>query len=128
MTYQQNFVWEISVSKTRKKLVFYVDTECSFHNRSRCSYYSSKQVQKQAGKSAKQVWGRDCCPIVYVKTNKKKFTAFCPTRGGPLGEQLPTIGDSPRANAVRVAVQPQSGESWAEIIEKAAKTACESRS
>jgi len=114
------------VSKTRKKLMFYVDTECSFHNRSRCSYYSSKQVQRQAGKSAKQVWGSDCCPIVYVKTGREKFTAFCPTRGGPLGEQLPTFGTRPRANAIRVEVQPKSGEPWAEIIEKAARTACES--
>jgi len=117
----------IPVPKTRKKLVFYVDTECSFSNQGRCSYYSSKEVQKQAGESAKQAWGHACCPTVYVKTNQKKFTAFCPTRGGALGEQLPTLG-SPGANAVRVEMLPQSGESWAEIIEKAAKIACQTRS
>jgi len=115
------------VPKTRKKLVFYVDTECSFSNQGMCSYYSSKQVQKKAGNHAKKVWGGKCCPIVYVKTGQKKFTAFCPTRGGAWGEQLPTIG-GPRANAVRVELQPQSRESWAEIIEKAAKTACETGS
>jgi len=116
------------VPRTRKKLVFYVDTECSFSNRGICLYYSSEKVQKQAGKHAKQVWGRDYCPIVYVKTGRKKFTAFCPTRGGAWGEQLPTLG-GPGANAVRVELKPRGGdESWAEIIEKAAKTACETRS
>jgi len=111
------------VLKTGKKLVFYVDTECPFSNKGRCSYYSSKQVQKQAGNSAKQVWSRNCCPIVYVKTREKKFTAFCPTRGGPWGEQLPTLGGGPRPDAIEVELQPQGDESWAEIIEKAAKTA-----
>jgi len=114
------------VPKTRKKLVFYVDTECSLSNQGICSYYSSKQIQKKAGNQAKQVWGGRCCPIVYVKTSQKKFTAFCPTRGGALGEQLPTLG-GPGTNAVRVELQPESHESWAEIIEKAAKTACETR-
>jgi len=112
------------VPKARKKLVFLVDTECSFSNHGICSYYSSKRIQKQAGKNAKKVWGRNCCPIVYVKTGQKKFTAFCPTRGGAWGEQLPTIG-GPGANAVRVELQPRVDESWAEIIEKAAETACE---
>jgi len=116
------------VPKTKNKLVFYVDTECSFHNKDRCSYYSSKKVQRQAGNSAKQAWGRDCCPIVYVKTDQKQFTAFCPTRGGPWGEQLPTTAGGPGSNAVKVELQPKSGESWAEIIEKAAKTACNTRS
>jgi len=117
----------IPVSKTKKKLVFYVDTNCSFHNKRRCSYYSTKQVQKEAGKSAKQMWGSDCCPIVYVKTDANKFTAFCPTRGGPWGEQLPTL-NRPGPDAVRVELLRRGDDSWAEIIEKAAKTACEVRS
>jgi len=114
------------VPKTKKKLVFYVDTECSFANQDRCSYYSSTQVQKQAHQSAKQVWGGACCPIVYVKTDNK-YTAFCPTRGGPWGEQLPTLS-SPRPDAIRVELQPKGDESWAETIEKAARIACETRS
>jgi len=114
------------VSKTqRKKLVFYVDTECSFSNPDRCSYYSSKKVQKQARNSAKQIWSQGCCPIVYAKTGKNKFTAFCPTRGGPWGEQLPIIGSGPSTKALRVEIMSRSDESWAEIIEKAAKMACE---
>jgi len=115
-----------SMPKARKKLAFYVDTECSFSNQGICSYYSSKKVQRQAGDNAKKVWKRNCCPIVYVKTRPKKFTAFCPTRGGAWGEQLPTLS-GPGANALRVEVQPRGDESWAEIIEKAAKTACETR-
>lgn len=91
-----------------------------------CSYYSEKRIQKLVGKDAKQVWGRNCCPIVYVKKGQK-FTAFCPTRGGAWGEQLPAMS-GPRDNAVRVELQPQSDESWAEIIEKVAKTACETNS
>jgi len=117
----------IPVPKTRKKLVFYVDTECSFSNQGRCSYYSSKEVQKQAGNSAKQVWSRECCPIVYAKTSGKEFTAFCPTRGGPWGEQLPTA-TGPGAKALRVELSPRRDESWAEIIERAAKIACKARS
>ena len=112
--------------KDRKKLVFYVDTECFFSNKNMCSYYSEKRIQKLVGKDAKQVWGRNCCPIVYVKKGRK-FTAFCPTRGGAWGEQLPAMS-GPRDNAVRVELQPQSDESWAEIIEKVAKTACETKS
>jgi len=115
------------VPKARKKLIFYVDTECSFSNRGMCSYYSSKQVQKLAGKNTKQVWGRKCCPIVYVKTGRKKFTAFCPTRGGAWGEQLPALS-GPGVSAVRVELEPKGDESWAEIVEKAAKVACEDRS
>jgi hypothetical protein len=92
-----------------------------------CSYYSTKKVQKQVGKNAKEVWGRECCPIVYVKTGAKKFTAFCPTRGGAWGEQLSTLS-GPGNNAVRVELLPCGDESWAEIIEKAAKTACETKS
>jgi len=114
------------VPKPRGKLVFYVDTECSFHNKNRCSYYFSKEIQEQASKSSKQAWGGNCCPIVYVKHGQKKFTAFCPTRGGPMGEQLPTFG-GPGPNAVRVELQTRGNESWAEIIEKAAKIACETK-
>ncbi len=127
MTMNKDSYGYMPVPKTRKKLVFYVDTECSFSNQDRCSYYSSKQVQKQASDSAKQAWGRNCCPIVYVKTTQNKFTAFCPTRGGPWGEQLPILGIGPGAEAVRVELLPRGGESWAEIIEKAAKIACKAK-
>jgi len=113
--------------KTRKKLVFYVDTECSFSNQGRCSYYSSKKTQRQAGNNAKKVWGRSCCPIVYLQTGQNRFTAFCPTRGGAWGEQLPALG-GPGPRAVRVELQALSGEPWEEIVEKAAKIACEIRS
>jgi hypothetical protein len=92
-----------------------------------CSYYSSKKTQKQAGDNAQKVWGRTCCPIVYLQTGKKKFSAFCPTRGGAWGEQLPALG-GPSQKAVRVELLPLSGESWEETIERAAKIACEARS
>ena len=105
--------------KLKGKLVFYVDTECSFHKKNKCSYYSSKEIQEQASKSSKKVWRGRCCPIVYVKHGRKKFTAFCPTRGGPWGEQLPTFG-GPGLSAVKVELQARGDESWAEIIEKAA--------
>jgi len=58
----------------------------------------------------------------------KEVYGFLPTRGGPFGEQLPTPGGSPGPDAVRVELTPRGKESWAEIIEKAAKTACEPRS
>jgi hypothetical protein len=115
------------VSKAGKKLTFYVDTECVFSNENRCSYYMSKQVQKQAGNSAQLVWGRKCCPIVYLKTAREKFAAFCPTQGGPWGEHLPILS-GPGPKAVKIEIIPRSDESWAEIIEKAAKMACEARS
>jgi hypothetical protein len=73
------------------------------------------------------MWRISCCPVVYVKVSSKKFKAFCPTRGGPFGEQLPIIGEGPRPEAVRVEVTPQGNESWAEIVEKAAKVACSTR-
>lgn len=115
------------MANTKKKLVFYVDTECSFSNKHKCSYYSSEQVQKQAGESAKETWGTDFCPTVYVKTSSKKFAAFCPTRGGPWGEQLMTVGGGPGANAVRVELTPKKDESWAEVVERAARIACEAK-
>lgn len=108
----------------KKKLVFYVDTECSFHSEDRCSYYSSREARGQASESAKEAWGNKCCPIVYVKTGRNKFTAFCPTKGGPLGEQLPTLS-GPGPNAVKIELPIKVDESWAEIIERAAKMACE---
>jgi len=107
--------------------VFYVDTECSFSIEGRCSYYSTKRVQRQTGDNAKKVWGRSCCPIVYLQTGQRKFTAFCPTRGGAWGEQLPALG-GPGPKAVRVEVQAQSSEPWEEIVEKAARIACGLRS
>jgi len=116
------------VPRIAKKLVFYVDTECSFSNQGRCSYYSSKKTQRQAGSNAKKVWGKSCCPIVYLETGEKRFTAFCPTRGGAWGEQLPALG-GPGPNAVKVELQMlEGGETWREIVEKAAKIACETRS
>lgn len=118
---------KIWVPKIEKKLTFYVDTECSFSNKNRCSYYSSKNVQEQAGYSAKQAWGAKCCPIVYIKTIGNKYAAFCPTRGGPWGEQLPTPGARPGPNALKVEVKTHPGETWGEILEKAAKTACETK-
>jgi hypothetical protein len=111
------------VPKQRKKLVFYVDTECSLHSNAGCSYYSSERIKKQARESSKQAWGERCCPIVYVKTGKNRFTAFCPTKGGPFGEQLPTL-HGPGISAVKVEIQLEGEESWPEIIEKAAKAAC----
>jgi len=115
------------VSKAGKKLVFYVDTECSFSNRGRCSYYSSDKAQRQAGSNAKKVWGRRCCPIVYLKSGEKRLTAFCPTRGGAWGEQLPALG-GPGPNAVRVELRALGGEPWEKIVEKAAKIALGTRS
>jgi len=114
------------VPKQAKKLVFYVDTECSFSTKDRCSYYTSKQVQEQAGKERKKLWMSDCCPIVYFKIGPNKFKAFCPTRGGPFGEQIPMAG-GPSPKALEVEVQPNEGESWADIVEKAAKIACATR-
>lgn len=112
--------------KAQRKLVFYVDTDCSLAVKERCSYYSSDVIQEQAARTAKEVWGSRCCPIVYVKSGRNKFTAFCPTRGGPLGEKIPVVG-GPGPNAVRVEVQARKGESWAAIVEKAAKTACDAK-
>jgi len=116
----------IVLSEPQMKLIFYVDTECSLAGKERCSYYAAERVQKQAAHSAKQIWGSRCCPIVYVKRGRNKFTAYCPTRGGPWGEEVPVAG-GPGPNAVRVEVQARSGESWAEIVEKAAKTACDAQ-
>jgi len=115
------------VPRTKKNFVFYVDTECSFSTRNRCSYYSSPQVQEEAGDSAKEAWGSKCCPMVWAKTGPKKFAAFCPTRGGPFGEQLPMLGGGPGSDAIRVEVQAFGTEPWAEIVEKAAKIACETQ-
>lgn len=112
--------------KAQRKLVFYVDTECSLAAKEKCSYYTSERVQEQAARSAKEVWGNRCCPIVYVKSDHNKFTAYCPTKGGPWGEQIPVAG-GPGPNAVRVEVQARTGEPWAKIIEKAAKTACDAQ-
>lgn len=109
--------------ESSKKLVFYVDTECPFSTKNKCSFYSSQQAQQQAAKKRKKLWNHDCCPIVYVKTGRNKFSAFCPTRGGAFGEQIPVAG-GPSPAALRVEVVPHEGESWAEIVEKAAKTAC----
>jgi len=111
------------VTRASRKLVFYVDTECSFSTEGKCSYYSSGQAQKQAAKGRKQLWNRDCCPTVYVKTGRNKYTGFCPTRGGAFGEQLPTVG-GPSPSALRVELLPLKDESWAETVERAAKTAC----
>jgi hypothetical protein len=111
--------------KAGKKLVFYVDTECFFSNESSCSYYSEKRVQELVGKNAQHVWGRDCCPIVYVKKGRR-YRAFCPTRGGAWGEELPAT-TGPKREAVRVEVQPRSDESWIEIVEKVAAVACKTR-
>jgi len=113
------------VPKTQKKLVFYVDTECSFSRKDICTYYSSKEAQKEAARNSRKVWkGRECCPVVYLQTGADKFRSFCPTRGGAWGEQLPTLSQ-PGPSAVRVELQPLEGESWEETVEKAAKIACE---
>jgi len=114
------------VPETAKRLVFYVDTECLFSTKDRCSYYSSKETQAQAAKGRKQLWNRDCCPIVYVKTGRNKYSAICPTRGGVFGEQIPVTG-GPSPSAVRVEVPPLKGESWAETVERAAKIGCSTK-
>jgi len=111
------------VPKQTKKYVFYVDTECPFSTKTKCSYYSTQRAQEKTAKERKKIWNRTCCPIVYVKTGPNKFKAFCPTRGGPLGEQVPAVG-GPSPKALRIEVQPQEADSWADIVEKAAKTAC----
>ncbi len=115
------------VPTPEKKLVFYVDTECSFSTERGCSYYSSKQVQERAGKSSKGNWKHKCCPIVYVKSGSGKYTAFCPTKGGAWGEQLPVTAEKPGPDALRVEVVPRAKEAWAETLERAAKIACETR-
>jgi len=115
------------MAKVRKKLAFYVDTECSFSSKGKCSYYSSETTQKQAGNNAKKVWGRNCCPIVYLQTEHQRFVAFCPTRGGAWGEQLPTLG-GPSPKAVKVEVPALRDQPWAEVVEKAAKIACKMKS
>lgn len=112
--------------KSSNKLVFYVDTECSFSSRNRCSYYSSKKAQEETAESRRKLWNRECCPVVYVKTGRNKFAAFCPTRGGPFGEQIPIAG-KPSPNALRIEVQKHENESWAEVVEKAAKIACSTK-
>jgi hypothetical protein len=114
------------VSKARRKLTFYVDTKCSFSTQGRCSYYSSRKIQKQVGDNAKSVWGRTCCPIVYFKRGEKRFTAFCPTKGGAWGEQLPALG-GPGKKAIKIELEALSDEPWQEIIEKAAKIACRTK-
>ena len=115
------------MSTKKRKIVFYVDTECSFSNKNRCSYYSSKGIQEQAARGSKDTWGGKCCPMVYIKSGPRRYTAFCPTRGGPWGEQLPTLGARPGPSALKVEVKPRPGETWAETLEKAAKIACEAR-
>jgi len=105
-----------------EKLVFYVDSECLFSNKGKCSYYTSEKTQKEAGSNAKKVWKKSCCPIVYLQTDGKRFIAFCPTRGGAWGEQLPTLG-SPGLKAVKVELEAPGGEPWEQIVEKAAKMA-----
>lgn len=119
----QRLIRVVQVPKKTQRLVFYVDTECSFSAKGKCTYYTRRQAQQQAAKGRRELWTSDCCPIVYVKTGSSKFRAFCPTRGGPFGEQVPATG-GPSPDALRVEVQPHEGESWADIVEKAAKTAC----
>ena len=109
--------------KSSKRLVFYVDAECPFSTKSKCSFYRSEKAQQQAAKDRKKQWNRDCCPIVYVKTGRNKFSAFCPTHGGAFGDQIPVAG-GPSSAALRVEVMPREGETWADIVEKAARTAC----
>jgi len=113
----------VQVQKPSKKLVFYVDTECPHSTEEKCSYYFSKQAQEQAAKGRKQIWSRGCCPIVYVKTGRNKFSAFCPTRGGAFGEQIPSAS-GPSPSALRVEVVRGKDDSWADVVEKAAKIAC----
>lgn len=115
-----------AVPTPKKKLIFYVDKECSFSTEHGCSYYSSRQVQERARQSSKNEWG-ECCPIVYVKSGARKYSAFCPTKGGAWGEQLPVTVERPGPDALRVEVKPHANETWAEILERAAKIACETR-
>jgi len=114
------------VPTKKKTLVFHVDKECPFSTEHGCSYYSSKHVQEQAGKSSKDTWGK-CCPIVYVKSVSRKYNAFCPTKGGAWGEQLPITVEKPGPDALRIEVTPRANDTWAEILERAARIACETR-
>jgi hypothetical protein len=114
------------VLKPSKRLVFYVDTECSYSTEGKCSYYSSKKTQEEAAEGRRQIWSRGCCPIVYVKTGRNKFSAFCPTRGGAFGEQIPSAS-GPSPGALRVEVLRGEKDSWADVVEKAAKIACSTK-
>ncbi len=113
------------MAQPRKKLVFYVDTDCFFSHDNVCSYYSEKRIQKLVGKDSKRIWGHSSCPIVYVKKGRR-FTAFCPTQSGALGEQLPSM-TGPKTSALRVDLKPRRNETWNVIVERAARTACEAR-